>query len=108
LLVNDLIGGWGSIVASNGGTWLDATAHRATFDAPAVEALQWIADAIHVHHVAPDPLEQQQLTRAGERDPFLAGDVALLPTGTWEIPAALAQATFRWDVLPLPRAPRTG
>src|SRR6185437_843322 len=32
----------------------------------------------------------------------------MFPNGTWEMPAALAGASFLWDVRPLPRAPRTG
>lgn len=109
LLTNDLQGGWGSFVASNGGDWVDPSGHHSALQSPAaLEALQWYADAMLVHHVAPRPTQQQALSRAGQIDPFLAGDVSLLPNGTWEMPAALAQASFRWDVRRLPRAPRTG
>lgn len=108
LFVNELPGGWGSFVASNGGSWIELPARKTSIDSAAVEALQWLVDAIHVHHVAPDPMEQQRLTRAGQIDPFVNGDIPLLLNGTWEMPDALTGARFQWDVLPLPRAPRTG
>jgi multiple sugar transport system substrate-binding protein len=107
LLVNDLPGGWGSFVAGNAGHWLDPTTGQTDLGASASDALQWFSEAMLVHHVAPQPAEQQTLTQAGQIDPFLNGQVALFPTGTWEIPGALANAKFRWDVLPLPRAPGT-
>jgi multiple sugar transport system substrate-binding protein len=108
LLINDIPGGWGSFVASNGGHWLNPTTGQVELGPAATEALQWVFDAMRVHHVAPQPYEQQTLTKAGQVDPFLAGTVAMLPLGTWEMPSALAQAQFGWDVLPLPRAPKTG
>lgn len=109
LLTNDLQGGWGSFVASNGGDWLDSTGQKAALDeSAAIEALQWYADAILVHHVAPRPIEQQRLSRAGQVDPFLSGDVSLFPNGTWEMPSVLSQANIEWDVRRLPRSPRTG
>ena len=109
MVVNDLEGGWGSFVASNGGDWLDSTGRQVTLGAgPAQEALQWLVDAIVVHHVAPSVADQQQISRAGKIDPFLAGQVAMLVNGTWEMPNALTGAHFQWDVQRLPRAPRTG
>jgi multiple sugar transport system substrate-binding protein len=108
LLINDIPGGWGSFVASNGGRWLNPTTGQVELGPAAAEALQWVFDAMRVHHVAPQPYEQQALTKAGQIDPFLAGKVAMLPLGTWEVPSALAQARISWDVLPLPRAPKTG
>ena len=109
LLTNDLQGGWGSFVASNGGDWLESTGKQAALQsAPALEALQWFADAMLVHHVAPRPIQQQRLSKAGQIDPFLAGAVSMFPNGTWEMPAVLSGAGFPWDIRPLPRAPRTG
>jgi len=109
LLIDDLQGGWGSFVAGNGGDWLDLAGQKVTLQQPAaLEALQWCVDAILVHHVAPRPSQVQRLSQAGQIDPFLAGDVSMFPTGTWEMPLALAQAPFQWDVQRLPRAPRTG
>jgi multiple sugar transport system substrate-binding protein len=103
-LVNDVVGGWGSLVASNGGGWIDVAQRKTALGPESIEALQWSVDAIHVHHVAPDPTEQQRLTRAGQLDPFLHGDVPLFLSGTWEMPVALAAAKFSWDVLPIPRS----
>ena len=109
MVVNDLEGGWGSFVASNGGDFLDSSGRQVTLGAaPAQEALQWLIDAIVVHHVAPSLGDQQQISQAGKVDPFLAGRVAMLVNGTWEMPNALSGAPFSWGVQRLPRAPRTG
>jgi len=108
LLINELQGGWGSFVASNGGSWLDSANPMTLLSAPAAEeALRFVVDAILVRHAAVRPTEQQRLTQAGSLDPFLRGQVAILLNGAWEMPLALKQAGFRWDVAPLPRAPRT-
>jgi multiple sugar transport system substrate-binding protein len=107
--VNDVQGGWGSFVASNGGSWLDPVARKTTLgEAGSAEALRFVADAILVHHVAPRPTEQQALTRVGQVDPFLAGRVSLFPSGTWEMPPLLAGAKFGWDVASLPKSPGAG
>lgn len=108
LVVDDIQGGWGGFVASNGSHWLDPATKQASFDPSAVEALQWIVDAINRHHVAPTPRDQDTLTRGGTVDPFLAGKVAMLVSGTWEMPYLLGTASFPWDILPLPKAPKTG
>jgi multiple sugar transport system substrate-binding protein len=108
LVVNDLIGGWGSLATSNGGTWLDPVARKTSLQPPTVDALRWLREAMLVHQVAPRPLEQQGLTHGGTVDPFLDGSVALIFNGTWELSTALAQARFHWDVARLPQAPRTG
>ena len=102
LIVNDFQGGWGSFITTNSGHWLDSNKDL-KFDRAATDALRWVADAMLVHHVAPSPTEQHALTRGGTLDPFLSGNVAMFPTGTWEIPAALASAKFTWDVISVPR-----
>jgi multiple sugar transport system substrate-binding protein len=48
------------------------------------------------------------LTRGGTVDPFLSGNVAILPSGSWEIPSALNGAKFKWDVVAVPRATASG
>jgi multiple sugar transport system substrate-binding protein len=107
LIVNDIQGGWGSFATSNGGSWLDSATRKSTLGTATAEALRWVSDAMLVHHVAPRPLEQQRLTGAGTIDPFLAGTVSILPNGTWEMASALQSAHFSWDIVHLPRSPRT-
>jgi multiple sugar transport system substrate-binding protein len=107
LVVNDLQGGWGSFATSNGGSWLDVTTRKTALDPSTIEALRWVRDAMIVQHVAPRPLEQQRLTAAGTIDPFLAGNVSIFPNGTWEMVSTLQAARFSWDVVRLPRSPRT-
>jgi multiple sugar transport system substrate-binding protein len=103
MIVNEIQGGWGSFVVTNGGRWLDPGG-KTSFDQAATRALRWVADLILIHHVAPTPTDQQLLTRGGTLDPFIGGNVAILPTGSWEIPSALNRARFRWDVIAVPRA----
>lgn len=107
LIVNDIQGGWGGFVSSNGGRWLDATTGKTALAGPAVDALQWVVDAINQHHVAPGPRAQAEIAQGGTVDPFLDGKVGMFVNGTWEMPQLLTSAHFPWDVLPLPRAPKT-
>ncbi|MFN8530646.1 MAG: sugar ABC transporter substrate-binding protein [Anaerolineae bacterium] len=39
---------------------------------------------------------------------WLSGRVAMVTNGSWNLPTALEQATFNWDVVQLPRNPETG
>lgn len=39
---------------------------------------------------------------------WLAGRVAMVGGGSWKLPDALAQTTFNWDVVQLPRNPESG
>ncbi|MBL8152786.1 MAG: sugar ABC transporter substrate-binding protein [Anaerolineae bacterium] len=39
---------------------------------------------------------------------WLAGKLAMVSAGSWKLPSALEQATFRWDVVQLPKNPDTG
>jgi multiple sugar transport system substrate-binding protein len=109
LLVNDIQGGWGSFVASNGGDFLDVAARKTALGGNVASvALRFVRDAIVAHHAAPGPSEQNAVTGAGRSDPFLDGTVAMFPGGSWLMGSVLAGARFSWDVAPLPRAPRTG
>lgn len=109
LLVDDVPGGWGSFVTSNGGAFVDpATRKTALSSSSASEALRFVRDAIIEHHVAPRPSEQDVITRAGRRNPFLDETVAMLPGGSWLMGTILKSATFGWGVTRVPRAPRTG
>lgn len=109
LLVDDVQGGWGSFVTSNGGSFVDLSARRTSLSGPAAtEALRFVRDAIIEDHVAPRPSEQDAITQAGERNPFLDQTVAMLPGGSWLMGTILKSARFGWNVARIPRAPRTG
>lgn len=108
LVVNDVSGGWGSFVASNGGDFLDPATRKTALGSPAASAaLRFVRDAIVAHHAAPRPSEQSALTGVGQTDPFLNGAVAMLFGGSWLMGGLVRSATFHWDVAPLPRAPTT-
>lgn len=67
---------------TNGGDVLDPTGTRATghLDSPqSVAAVQFLVDLMGKYRVAPDPRQ----TAAAGRDPFRAGQVAMVLTGHW-------------------------
>ncbi len=78
---------------------------RFTLDDPkAIEALQFMADLINEHQVAPSFAQMLQLGSSTEL--FQTGRVAMAMTNAARIPT-FQQAPFEWGVAPLP-AGRTG
>src|SRR6266508_865100 len=91
---------WSSDVCSS-----DLEMAKCTLDQPkAVVGLQWYADLVNRHRVAPRPSEYQgfsaweMLYKAPARFP-------LVLTGSWRVPTTMKDAEFAWDVAPLPRGP---
>ena len=85
--------------------YLDPNGTKALFETPAVRAvLQWVADFVVRHRVAPAPKEI-----AEKKLNFTNGDHAInaqiVPTpGITEA----IQGRFQWDILPIPKHPKTG
>ena len=97
---------WWSAVWQNGAEVITPDRKKITLDQPAgVEAIEWIANQILRSQVHPTPayLREKQLNA---RQLFLAGRVAMLPDHTNSTPGALANASFDWDVAPMPRNKR--
>src|SRR5690554_5227066 len=63
-----------------------------------INAVQYYADIIVKHGLAPTPSQQ-----AGITDTFLAGVAAMNIVGHWRVPTYNAEAKFEWDVAALPR-----
>lgn len=90
-----LVGPWGGEV-------LDETETKILLDSPeSTAALQWWADLIHVHKVAPLPAQSQAIP-AG---PWVAGQAAMFALASWGTPTLIANSTFNWDVAPWPKGP---
>jgi multiple sugar transport system substrate-binding protein len=69
------------------------------FDKPfAYETMQFFADMINVHKVHPTWATMNDI---GKQQLFLDGKAAMIQSGSWELPA-LREASFKWDLLPLP------
>ena len=91
---------WNAWVYNNGGETLDAAKKvcRMT-DAPTVEALQFLQDAIHRHQVA---MPRDVLTREGARNAFMNGKVAI-QEGTYGYMLQYKNIQlFEWDVAYMP------
>ncbi|MGE5551963.1 MAG: ABC transporter substrate-binding protein [Bacteroidota bacterium] len=69
----------------------------------AVAAIQYYADMITKHKIAPAPSQ-----RAGISDMLVAGNAAMNIIGMWRAPQVIANCKFRWDVFPLPHGPYKG
>ncbi len=92
---------WSPLVWGNGGELLSADGKQTLLDDPAAAAgVQFAADMINVHKVAPLPKD------AGGLDPlqlFQAQQVAMMP-GASNVAGALlaAKLPFKWAIAPLP------
>lgn len=91
-----------SLVGPWGGEVLDETETKILLDSPeSTAALQWFADLLHVHKVAPLPAQAQSIP-AG---PWVAGMTGMFALASWGTPTLIANATFNWDVAPWPKGP---
>jgi multiple sugar transport system substrate-binding protein len=90
-----LVGPWGGEV-------IDEAETKILLDSPeSIAALQWHADLIHKHKVAPLPAQAQAIP-AGPR---ITGQAAMFALASWGTPELIANATFQWDVAPWPAGP---
>jgi multiple sugar transport system substrate-binding protein len=64
------------------------------------EAMQWIADLTYVHDVQPPWGINQK--GANTMNLWRTGQMALIYTGSWEIPVSRETAEFEWDITSLP------
>jgi multiple sugar transport system substrate-binding protein len=96
------------IGTGNGGNWFDTYVNptKATITDPNILAgLQWYADLINVHNVAPNA--EQSQTQGGV-DVFLAGRASMTLTGHWMYPAMAqlsADGALDFDIGILPVGP---
>lgn len=96
-----------SAIWSNGGEWVDQeTLTKVMITEPAfTDALQWCADLMLVHGVAPTPAESTALS---DYDRFKQGKLAMVGAGTWSLADFWANCDFEWDVMNWPVSPNTG
>jgi len=91
-----------SLVGPWGGEVMDDTETKLLLDSDAARtALQWWADVIHVHKVAPMP-SQADAIPAG---PWVSGMTGMFALPSWNTPTLIESANFAWDVAPWPAGP---
>lgn len=70
------------------------------FDSPGtVEAVTLWKEMLDAGHMSKEILGQDQQAVMLQ---FVAGNVAMMVNGTWQIPALQKDAKFNWDIVPLP------
>ena len=96
-----------SAIWSNGGEWVDQeTLTKVMITDPAfTDALQWAADLVLVHGVAPSSEESSALS---DYDRFKQGKLAMVGAGTWSLADFWENCSFEWDVMNWPVSPATG
>lgn len=96
---------WMNFVKSAGGDIIDETGTRFTLaDAPATDALQLVADLIHVHHVNPTPAQRDVLPAPAIA--LLTDQVAMAVHGQWvllDLGNAARDEELNFGVAVLPR-----
>jgi multiple sugar transport system substrate-binding protein len=79
---------------------------RFAFDNPgAIEAFSYLVGLINHDHVAP-PASDTNDNGDFSRNEFLAGNMALFQSGTYNLAAVAQQANFRWGVAMMPAGPK--
>ncbi len=68
-----------------------------------VEAIQWMADLIHKHKVAPS---RAQTAQQNAEDMFTTGKIAMYMLGRWCTTKFRTIKNFKWDCAPLPKGQR--
>ena len=100
---NDLQGITLNYIGSAGGTFSEGD--RFTFDSPAAAAgIGYVVDLINTDHVAP-PASDTNDNGDFSRNQFLAGRMAVLQSGTYNLAQIADQARFRWGLAMLPTGP---
>ena len=100
---NDLQGIYLNYIGSAGGVF--SAGDRFVFDNPqAAEAFRYLVRLINVDRVAP-PASATNDNGDFSRNMFLQGRMALFQSGTYNLAAVAANASFRWGVALLPAGP---
>ncbi|MEO8816317.1 MAG: sugar ABC transporter substrate-binding protein [Mycobacterium sp.] len=100
---NDPQGIYLNYVGSAGGVF--QSGDDFAFDNPgAVDAFDYLVGLINHDHVAP-PASETNTNGDFSRNQFLAGRMAILQSGTYNLAAVAAQAGFGWGVAMLPAGP---
>ena len=106
LAASEMQTGWLNFIWMNGGQGILDQPYGNKFildDPKSVEGMQFYADLVSKYGVA--PTAEMQGTSASGWELFVAGRVATIPVGSWQLSAARDNLSFNWDVIPLPKGP---
>ena len=98
---------WQNFVYAFGGKLVDDLHHptRCLLDQPqAIQGLQFYADLMNAHHVAPTPVALGNLAM-GAPHLFMSQRVAMFSSGVWETPILRSIRDFEWDMALFPKGP---
>ncbi len=98
---------WQNFVYAYGGRLVDDLYHptRCLLDDPkAIAGLQFYADLMNTHQVAPTPIALGNLAM-GAQQLFMSQRVAMFSSGIWETPILRQITDFDWDVVMFPKGP---
>jgi multiple sugar transport system substrate-binding protein len=92
---------WFNWVLQNGGEVLDAKKQHLLLDQPAaIGGIQFGVDLVQKYKVAPAPTA---LAQQSETQLFLAGKLAMMPGGPWNVNIFEPIKSFQWDIAQLPK-----
>jgi len=97
---------WQDYVYANGGAIVSPDGNKCVLDRPeAYNGLQFMADLVNKHHVAPNAEEAANL---GMSKLFTTGKIAMNISGSWaaELIYKKEITTFEYDVAPIPKGPK--
>lgn len=100
--------GWLNFVFANGGGYLSEDLKRCTIaEPPAMEAIDFLAQMVQKHKVAPT-LDEIKATGRNDREMFQQGLASMWTAGDWEFARHLKVDGFAWDATIIPYSPKTG
>lgn len=111
-VLNDMFSQWASLALANGEEhWTTPDAKKTLVGEPSwVDAIRYTIEAVQVDKVAPAPDEQQGLLTGGITNLFATGKIGMVSLNAGSIGGfkEIIGDRFEWDVMPAPKAPRTG
>lgn len=92
---------WMAFMLQNGGQILDDAGKPVINSTENVKAMQFYADLVHKHHVAPSKKDFEALKISSPDQLFAQGNAAMIMTGFWNVAALKESPQVRWGISPL-------
>lgn len=92
---------WMAFMLQNGGKVLDDAGKPVINSPENVKAMQFYADLVHKHHVAPSKKDYEALKISSPDQLFAQGNAAMIMTGFWNIASLKESPQVRWGIAPL-------
>lgn len=92
---------WMAFMLQNGGRILDDAGKPVINSPENVKAMQFYADLVHKHRVAPSKKDYEALKISSPDQLFAQGNAAMIMTGFWNIASLKEAPQVRWGISPL-------